>query len=391
MPIVDAVVETPVHRTFRVEQIAGMFDVPLPKRASETFRAEVPDLSEDWSIGVIVGPSGSGKSTIARRAFGKHLYNARAWPEDRAVVDGFESDSTRQITGMLTRVGFSSPPSWVKPYRVLSRGEQFRCELARALLQRKLLVVFDEFTSVVDRTVAQIGSAAVSKAIRGDAAKPRFVAVTCHYDVLPWLEPDWVLDMASGKLDRRRLRRPRIELGLYHCRNSLWPLFARHHYLSGSLSPVAQCFAAYWKKRLVAFCGVLSLVGRKNRWRISRLVTLPDFQGLGIGMAVAEAVAEIYRSRGHRINITAGHPAVIAHCRRAPAWRTVGIRRANRRGTRLRSNYRDSSGRAVVSFEYVGVEAIAMAARRKSRTTCLSNDRPRTERRRRDAPATARI
>ena len=113
---------------------------------------------------------------------------------------------------MLTAVGFSSPPAWVKPYRVLSQGEQFRCDLARALLTGKRRVVFDEFTSVVDRTVARIGSAAVAKAVRRSGAgvspantssaailvaRKQFVAVTCHYDVAEWLEPDWVLDMAD--------------------------------------------------------------------------------------------------------------------------------------------------------------------------------------------------
>ena len=98
---------------------------------------------------------------------------------------------------MLTAVGFSSPPAWIKPYRVLSQGERFRCDLARALLTRKRRVVFDEFTSVVDRTVARIGAAAVAKAVRRMPEK-QFVAVTCHYDVAEWLEADWVLDMADA-------------------------------------------------------------------------------------------------------------------------------------------------------------------------------------------------
>ena len=69
------------------------------------------------------------------------------------------------------------------------------------------------------------------------------------------------------------------------------------------------------------------LIGRKNRWRISRIVTLPDYQGIGIGMRVAEAVAELHRAEGHRVNVTASHPALIAHCRRSPRWRAVGVRK----------------------------------------------------------------
>lgn len=66
MPRVDAVVECPVYDSFRVQQVAGMFDVPLSERVRETFSVEVPPLDDAWQIGMIVGPSGSGKTTIAR-------------------------------------------------------------------------------------------------------------------------------------------------------------------------------------------------------------------------------------------------------------------------------------------------------------------------------------
>ncbi len=59
------------------------------------------------------------------------------------------------------------------------------------------IIAFDEFTSVVDRNVARIGSAAIAKGIRKHQILCRFVAVTCHYDILDWLTPDWVIDMAD--------------------------------------------------------------------------------------------------------------------------------------------------------------------------------------------------
>jgi ABC-type ATPase with predicted acetyltransferase domain len=47
--------------------------------------------------------------------------------------------------------------------------------------------VVDEFTSVVDRQVAQIGSHAVPKLVRREERKP--MVATCHYDVLDSLQP----------------------------------------------------------------------------------------------------------------------------------------------------------------------------------------------------------
>ena len=133
----------------------------------------------------------------------------------------------------------------------------------------------------------------------------------------------------------------------------MWPLFARHHYLSGGLSRAATCYIALWEGRPVAFCAALAQLGHRGRKRISRLVTLPDYQGLGIGLRLAERVCEDQTARGFRISITTSHPAIIACCRSSPLWRPAGIKRLG--GTRQRVEGRSvagSTGRGVASFEW---------------------------------------
>jgi len=354
MPTITANVSCEVPDSFRVAQVAGMFDLPRAETCRESFSVETPGLDEPWTVGAIVGPSGSGKSTVAREAFPEALCEAARWPADKAVIDGFGDLPIRQIAHTLTAVGFSSPPSWIKPYHVLSNGERFRCDLARALLTEKPLVVFDEFTSVVDRTVARIGSAAVSRAIRKGRIARRFVAVTCHYDVLEWLEPDWVVDMASGKLTRGRLRRPQIALEVVRCKHAAWRLFARHHYLSGTLTPFAHCYMALWQGQPAAFCAVMHQYGFANRRRITRIVTLPDYQGVGIGARLLEYVCRREKDSGQRVSITSSHPAIIGYCKGSPRWRTtrvakVGQRRNQTKGEKV---LRAAQGRCVVSFEF---------------------------------------
>ncbi len=138
MPHISTTIHCKIHDSFRVQQVAGMFDLPVHESCAETFAVDIPSLDEDWSIGAIVGPSGSGKSTIARAAFGDCVYRPGDWPADRAVIDGFGDLPIGQITRTLTAVGFGSPPSWLKPYHVLSTGEKFRCELAQALCVGRL-------------------------------------------------------------------------------------------------------------------------------------------------------------------------------------------------------------------------------------------------------------
>ncbi len=84
-------------------------------------------------------------------------------------------------------------------------------------------------------------------------------------------------------------------------------------------------------------------------------MTLPDYQGIGIGMRVAEAVCDVHLQQGHRVNVTASHPALVAHCRRSSRWRVARVLKSGSRsaGEHYRG-YRASVGRSLVSFEYVG-------------------------------------
>lgn len=146
-------------------------------------------MPEKWNIGLIVGNSGTGKTSIAKNVFGD--FNSCEWSSD-SIVENFSSSlKMDDITFSLGSVGFNSVPYWLKPFSVLSNGEKSRVELARLALEKDL-VVYDEFTSLVDRDVAKSMANSVQKLFR--KLDKRLVAVTCHHDVLDWLQPDWVFD-----------------------------------------------------------------------------------------------------------------------------------------------------------------------------------------------------
>lgn len=322
MPSAVVKVGVDVARTARLIQMEGMFDVPPSQRSELEWSVSLPIENTTWNVGLIVGASGSGKSTAARHLFPGLVDREFDWPADRSVVDGFPAAmGVKEILALLSSVGFSSPPAWVRPYRVLSNGERFRCHLARVLAETgDAPAVVDEFSSVVDRTVAQIGSAAVAKTVRRTGRQ--FVAVTCHHDVEEWLDPDWVLEMPSGTFTRRSLRgHPPIDLEVARVTPDAWPLFQHHHYLDTSLARSARCFCAFWRGRPVAFASAVHSPGRVSYWREHRTVCLPDFQGCGVGNAVSEFVAGVMKALKGVYRSTTGNPAMIRHRARSPLWK----------------------------------------------------------------------
>lgn len=351
-------VVTAVERTPRVLQMEGLFSVPPSERSALTWDIDLPIESRDWHVGLIVGASGSGKSTVARALWEQETARTYEWHDTRAIVDCFPAGMPiKQIIELLNSVGFSSPPSWVRPFRVLSNGEQFRATMARALAESDGLVVLDEFTSVVDRTVAQIGSCAMARVVRDRGS--RFVAVTCHEDVEEWMQPDWVYRPATNEFHWRELqRRPSITLTLERVDASAWDIFRQHHYLDTEINTSAICVVARWHDRPVAFVAALGFPhATRPGWRLHRLVCLPDYQGVGIGVAVADTVSSIFRATGRPVFRTAAHPAVIAHCARSKFWKMT-----RQPGYNALSVSKQISGlnktiahdRLTSSFEYVG-------------------------------------
>jgi ABC-type lipoprotein export system ATPase subunit len=351
-----------VQRTPRVLQLEGLFEVPPSARSESTWAVDLPIEAEPWQVGLIVGPSGSGKSTLAREAFpGVPTVSANTgydWPANQSLVDGFPAGlGIKDITAALSSVGFSSPPSWLRPFANLSTGEQFRATVARALVDPAPLVVLDEFTSVVDRNVAQIGSAAVAKAVRRLPGK-QVVCVTCHHDVEEWLCPDWVVEMPNGEFTRRALRRrPAIDLEIRRVHRSAWELFKHHHYLNTTIHVAARCFVAFWRGEPVAFASSLFSPGKRNSWREHRTVCLPDYQGVGIGNALSEYVAGVMKSlKGFYYSVTS-NPAMMRHRAKSPLW--VMHRQPTRSNADSARNFKQfnkcrSTGRLAAGFRFVG-------------------------------------
>lgn len=331
-------------------RISESFDFDFDGEITTEIR-DLPELPDSYSIGVIVGPSGSGKSTLLQTV---GEIEEPKWGKGSV---GSHFDDPDDMVEKFGAVGFSSMPQWCLPYRVLSNGEKFRCDLARKLKDGALI---DEYTSVVNREVAKSASSALRRHVDKHNLK-KITLATCHYDILEWVQPDWVFNTMNGEFySGRRLRRPQVKIDVYRGNWRLWDTFKKFHYLSAKMNKASHCYAAFWGDQLVGFVAVLAMPGMiKNAWRASRTVILPDFQGLGIGNRLSETVAQMYIDKGCRYFSRTAHPRMGKHREKSLLWRPTcknrTLRKDIKRERMFRGHWTDDK-RICWSHEYIGNE-----------------------------------
>lgn len=339
--------------------------------------AELPLEGRAWQLGVIVGPSGSGKTSLGRQVLGPDaLCDLHAgWPDDAPIIDAISpGGSFDDATNALAAVGLGSVPSWLRPFRVLSNGEKFRAGLARVICDAPARVVIDEWTSVIDRQIARVGSLAFAKAWR--RAKGQAVLLSCHRDVLAWLQPDWIFDTATGRFVGRCLRRrPPIELEIHETDWRFWPHFEPHHYLKLPRMICARCFVGTVAGELVCHVAVSPRLDI-GMMRACRLVVMPEWQGAGVGMRFLNSVCQHQLDGGNKWGrkcptlFHTSHPGLAAALRRDPKWRQVSanlvggskvqsqrsMAASNARGRKINAPQAGYGGhfRAVQGFKYEG-------------------------------------
>jgi len=361
VPRAKFVIEHSPKKSFRVEMICSSYGMSGGKTETE-YDVDIPiETMPKWNVGLITGPSGSGKTIIAKKMFPDYtICSGFAWGEGSILDDFEESLSTQKIQEVLSSVGFSSPPDWIKPFSILSTGQQMRAEIARLLSSSQGPSIYDEFTATIDRTTAQIGCIAVQKFVRREDKK--FIAISCHDDVEGYLQPDWVYDTHLGKFRTRCLQRPDITVAVRTADYREWGIFRRFHYLTSSHSRSAHCYIAEIGGRPIAWCSVIHLLHAtaKKTKMIHRLVVRPDYQGVGIGTKFLTIIAKRYVEQGYRVRLVTSSAALLRMTRRADdGGRSCGFVLARRPGytsRRFRDNDRTkpvqtSPGRLTISME----------------------------------------
>ena len=307
------------------EYVYNAFDI---QNTSETEFNVSYDLSEgkdiDWNIGVVYGSSGSGKTTILKRM--GELSESK-FDNKKSLISNFDWLEPKDASLLLMSMGLSSIPTWLRPFHLLSNGEQYRAELAYKVGKAREgeVILVDEYTSVVDRDVAKAMSFALQKYIRRE--NKRIILASCHYDIMDWLMPDWTCSpQKGGALERGewlRQGRPEIKLQISRVEYDTWNIFKSHHYLTESCSKSCKFFLFTWNGVPVGINAVIAQPSGhfKNGVRESRLVVLPDYQGLGLGTKISNFTAGIYKNEGYRYFTKTVHPAIGNHRNNSEYWK----------------------------------------------------------------------
>jgi energy-coupling factor transporter ATP-binding protein EcfA2/predicted GNAT family acetyltransferase len=339
------------------EYVYEAFDIQNREETSVSIPMNLGEAKNfDWNIGVILGGSGSGKTTILKKMGDVKKINFDA---EKPLISNFDWLEPKDATLVLTSMGLSSVPTWLRPFSTLSNGEQYRATLAYLVASAKdgEVILVDEYTSVVDRDVAKAMSFALQKYIRRENKK--IIIASCHYDILEWLMPDWTCSpQKGGALERgdwRRQGRPQITLQVSRVKYDTWDFFKKHHYLTEELNKSFNLLLFSWNDKPVGIVVYKSQPtgAVPNGYGLSRTVVTPDFQGMGIGSKIAEFVSGILKNEGKRVFTKTVNPALGEYRERSVFWKGTSKNRKIRKdahtdnaGTRL--------ARASYCHEYIG-------------------------------------
>lgn len=135
--------------------------------------------------------------------------------------------------------------------------------------------------------------------------------------------------------------------------------------MSADLHPGAQCWCLFIDNQPAAFTAVLhrpiggAVPVKNNIKACSRLVTLPDYQGLGLGSILNETIGSAYTTLGYRYRVYPAHPALISQRVKSPNWMMVkkpGYKNVTKQKSTLpyKSDSQVLGSRPCAIFEYCG-------------------------------------
>lgn len=369
MQAYDVTLSSPISDSYRCKRAADSLDIDANKKAIHSLKVNA-DLETDYNIGLIIGASGSGKTTLAKKIFGNDCFKT-ILDEEKSIIDQFpESFEYDKCAEILSGVGLTQVPCWIRPVKTLSNGQRARSEAALLMCSNEKLTIIDEWTSVVDRTVAKVMSHCIQKFARKNDKK--IVLLSCHYDVIEWLNPDWIIDCNKQQYTDRRLlrqgyeRQEKLKFDIRETGRETWKYFSKYHYLSDKMpAGHIETFGLFNDENQIGFICYANYVpyrksdknkGVKKIMHSNRVVIHPDYAGIGLGILLCNATANIMHRKGYRVMAKFSSIPMYKSRIKDKNWCLIDIKRKVGSKTSTRKISRQSGYRCNIktySFEYI--------------------------------------
>lgn len=93
--------------------------------------------------------------------------------------------------------------------------------------------------------------------------------------------------------------------------------------MNTDISSACRCFGLFQDEKIIGFCGVLHQPHGvvRNLKRCSRIVILPDYQGIGLGTRFLETIADYYTKKGFRFSIVTSAKNMIEALNKSSHWK----------------------------------------------------------------------
>lgn len=339
---IEVILKSEVNKEFRCQVAANSLDIDVEKKSIHHLKINNINIPDKWNIGLVYGNSGSGKTTMIKHLFGDKIFEVKL-DEDKPIINQLPEDmSYEDCAKMLNGIGLNSVPCWIRPVKTLSNGQRARAEAVYLMTQSDEIIFIDEWTSVVDRTVAKAMSLCLYKYAKRN--NKRLVLCSCHVDILEWLNPDWMIDCNKQKFilpeseDFFFNKREQLQFEIKEIDRASWKYFSKYHYLNERLPGGKlylyglfhngnqigfNCFANY-----TPYTESEKLKKRKIIYHSNRTVIHPDYNGLGLGIKLINETSELLLKKiDCRIMAKFSSAPVYKAMIKQDVWKYLGFKR----------------------------------------------------------------
>jgi ABC-type ATPase with predicted acetyltransferase domain len=356
---------SPVHTNFRCQAAANSLDIDVKKKSIHKLQINNVEIPETWNIGLVYGSSGSGKTTSIKQLFGNNIFDS-ILDEEIPIINQLPDNLTySECASLLNGIGLNSVPCWIRPVKTLSNGQKARAEAVLLMCQDREIVFIDEWTSVVDRTVAKAMSVCLYKYAKKHNKK--IVLLSCHYDILEWLNPDWMIDCNKQEFQLPKSedfffkRREELKFDIKKIGRRSWKYFSKYHYLNENLpGGKIYLYGLFHKGDQIGFqCYAGYVPNNPEILHFNRTVVHPDYNGLGLGIKMINETSRLLKQEVRcRIMGKFSSVPVFKAMIKNKKWKFLGQERVmgkiHMKNSRGRESTLRDRGIKVYKFVYIG-------------------------------------